>query len=271
MIKTEGCVLGVDVGCSLTAKTSAVCRLEWTERTVTWTIGRFRAVEAERLAVITKIAGSSQASAAAFDGPLRRGLDIIGRYRSAERMLTRRLQPLIGKPGQSSSPVGKALNEHANACAETVLGHCDIAPAKHDIPIHDRAIVEAFPTAFLGLMIEHPAALNARRGDRSDTFYQHLVQTDGLKRLLEYLLPGRTIVASLVDVMNHDDRAALICALTALCVTAERYTAVGDHEDGWIILPPIDLMPTWACDLLRHNAAEERTGSLRHENFALAA
>lgn len=271
MLKAEGRVLGVDVGCSPSVKTSAVCRLEWTERTITWTIARFRAIEVERVAVITQVAGSSQASAAAFDGPLRRGLDIIGRYRSAERMLTRRLQPLIGKPGQSSSPVGKVLNQHANACAEAVMRHCDLAPADHDVRIHDRAIVEAFPSAFLGLMIEDPAALNARRGDRSDTFYQHLVQTGGLEGLLDHLLPGRALVASMASITNHDDRAALTCALTALCVAAGRYTAVGDSEDGWIILPPLDLMPAWACALLRQNAAEERTGCLRHEKFARAA
>ena len=37
--------------------------------------------------------------AAAFDGLIRRSFEIIGRYRTAERMLTRRLRPLIGKPG----------------------------------------------------------------------------------------------------------------------------------------------------------------------------
>jgi hypothetical protein len=55
---------------------------------------------------------SANLTAAAFDGPLRSGLDLIGRYRVAERMLTRRLQPHIGKPGQSSAPVGKLLNEN---------------------------------------------------------------------------------------------------------------------------------------------------------------
>ena len=34
------------------------------------------------------------------------------------------------------------------------------------------------------------------------------------------------------DVTNHDDRAALICALTALCVAAGDYTAVGDTDGG---------------------------------------
>lgn len=55
------------------------------------------------------------------------------------------------------------------------------------------------------------------------------------------------------SVTNHDDRAALVCALTALCVVAGRYSAVGD-TDGWIILPPKSLMAAWAWPLLVENA-----------------
>ncbi|CAO4136650.1 hypothetical protein [Methylorubrum extorquens] len=234
-----------------------------------WSLARFRAVEPEREQTIVRVAGESRLAAAAFDGPLRRSLDIIGRYRAAERMLTRRFQPLIGKPGQSSAPVGKLLNEHANACAQIALSRCDLALAEHDIRIHERAIVEAFPSAFLGLLIDDPAALNARRGDRSDTFYQHLAACGGIERLLSHFLPDRSLNEPLSTVTNHDDRAALVCTLTALCVAAGDYTAVGD-EDGWIVLPPASLQPAWAKALLQRNADEERTGSLRR-GFAIAA
>jgi hypothetical protein len=46
-------------------------------------------------------------------------------------------------------------------------------------------------------------------------------------------------------VTNHDDRAALICALTALCVAAGDFTAVGD-ADGWIVPPPRRFVQDWA-------------------------
>jgi hypothetical protein len=125
-------------------------------------------------------------------------------------------------------------------------------------------------SAFLGLLIDDPASLNTRRGDRSDTFYQHLAASGGIERLLRHMLPGRALREPLSTVTNHDDRAALVCALTALCVAARDYTAVGD-EDGWIVLPPASLQPAWARALLQQNANEERAGSLRHEGFALAA
>jgi hypothetical protein len=66
----------------------------------------------------------------------------------------------------------------------------------------------------------------------------------------------------------HDDRAAHVCALTALCVAARDYTAVGD-EDGWIILPPSSFVQGWAMDALRANAAGERGSALHIETGEL--
>jgi hypothetical protein len=54
-------------------------------------------------------------------------------------------------------------------------------------------------------------------------------------------------------ITNHDDRASLVCALTALCVAGGDYVAVGDH-DGWIILPPRRFIQDWAWRDLVANA-----------------
>lgn len=159
----DGTVIGVDVGFSSRRKSSAICRLDWSSSSVTWTIERFRAVEPERANSIARVAGGASTAAAAFDGPLRRSFDVIGRYRLAELMLTRRLQPLIGKPGQASAPVGKLLNEHANACAMHVLGSCDVENDQHETAIDQKAVVEAFPSSFLGLMLNDPAGVAACR------------------------------------------------------------------------------------------------------------
>ncbi len=126
------------------------------------------------------MAGAGRLEAAAFDGPLRAGLDVVGRYRLAERMLTRRLGRRIGKPGQANAPVGKSLNAAANDCVGVVLRGCDLAPATHAVRIDDRAVVEAFPGAFLGVMLPDPSALAAVRADRSDIFYRHLAELGAL-------------------------------------------------------------------------------------------
>lgn len=265
----DGSVLGIDIGCSPTRRSSAVCRLDWDGITVTWRIERFRAVEPERTEVIRKVAGSVNLIAAAFDGPLRSGLDLIGRYRVAERMLTRRLQPLIGKPGQSSAPVGKLLNDNANLCARIVLESSGLGEASHTTQIHDKAIVEAFPSSFLGVMIEQPQALGARRGDRSDTFFQHLAGAGVFHKLVEHCLPGRSLAVHPSTVTNHDDRAALVCALTALCVASDDFVAVGD-EDGWIVLPSLPFVQPWALELLKANAAGEAKSVLHVSRGSIA-
>lgn len=199
--------------------------------------------------------------AAAFDGPLRQGFDIIGRYRTAERMLTRRLRPLIGKPGQSSAPVGKLLNHHANECVRHVATHSNVLDARHGVPIHRTALVEAFPSSFLGMMILEPARLAARRGDRSDIFFKHLADSGVLHALVGCCLPGPGYALDVTRIVNHDDRAAYVCALTALCLAAGNFTAVGDN-DGWIVLPPRQFIQAEQWSLLAANAAEEQAGAL---------
>jgi Protein of unknown function (DUF429) len=257
----NGAVIGIDVGCSLTRRSGSICRLDWSATAISWEVARFRATEPEREQVIAQVAGQRPVVAAAFDGPIRRGFEIIGRYRAAERMLTRRLRPLIGKPGQSSAPVGRLLNHHANECVRHLVRHADLHPAAHGVPIDDKALVEAFPSSFLGMMIADPARLAARRGDRSDTFYQHLAATGVLGTLMAHCLPGRQLVQDVASVINHDDRAALICALSALCVATGDFVAVGD-DDGWIILPPRRFIQPAQWTLLQANADEEGEASL---------
>lgn len=203
--------------------------------------------------------------AAAFDGPIRRGFDIIARYRTAERMLTRKLGLLIGKPGQSNAPVGKLLNQHANECVRCLLDDSDLHDARHRVSIDQKSVVEAFPSTFLGMMIEHPQQVAARRGDRSDTFFKHLATAGALRSLIEYLVPGRRLSLDPSNVVNRDDRAALVCALSALGVAASNFVAVGD-EDGWIILPPRRFIQALQWSLLTANASEERPGSLHVSN-----
>ena len=100
-------MLGIDVGFSLIRRSSAVCRLDWDAHRIAWTICRFRAFPAEQESIIGAVAADKLLQAAAFDGPLQAGFEVIGRYRTAERVLTHfSLASRIGKPGQSNAPVG---------------------------------------------------------------------------------------------------------------------------------------------------------------------
>jgi hypothetical protein len=245
-------VAGIDVGYSTKRRSSAVCLMTWDEESVDWEIRRYRATDSERLETIRSLLGDRLLQAIAFDGPLRKGFDLIRRYRAAERILTISFGSRIGKPGQSNSPVGIRLNKEANNCVKVVRSIADIAPSSSLIRIADECILEAFPSSFLGLMIAKPESVGAVRKNRSDKFFEVLSGDGTILRLLGRLLPHRRTVKDLSEIKNHDDRASFVCAITALSFAIGDYCAVGD-ENGWIILPPRIFVQPWAHDLLRKN------------------
>ena len=252
MLPLSGSVLGIDVGGSLTRKSTAVCRLSWTSDATVWVIQRSTAVPEDLATVIGGVAGGHHLLAAALDGPLAAGFGEINRYRAAERMLTRRLSKLIGKPGTSNVPVGRQLNASANACARHVIALNLLGHATHAEAIDDLAVVEAFPSSYMGVLLADPASVPTLRRNRSDRYFEYAAQSGGLGALLAAFLPGRHPISSPQSVLNHDDRSALICAITALGVAAGDYCAVGG-ADGWIILPPSRFIAPWALAMLRVN------------------
>ena len=254
MIPESGAVLGIDVGWSASRRSAGGCLLEWGARQARFVAEHFRGVEPDRTAAVARLAGGKALAAAAFDGPFRRQLDEIGRYRAAERMLTVSFAPLIGKPGQSNAPVGRMLNRQTNQFVAIVNSLCRVEPAGHQVAVADRALVEAFPGSFMGVMIAEPRSISAQRGDRSDVVFEHLAGAGRFEELLDHCCPGRILATPPAALRNHDQRAAFVCALTALCVAANDYMAVGD-DDGWIILPPRSLVQPWALELLDASAS----------------
>jgi hypothetical protein len=247
------------MGWSEERESSAACYLAFNHDGACVETDRFRAsVLAKRLSALVS---NRSLLAAAFDGPFRRDLDEIAVYRACERVLTIGLAPHIGKPGQSSSPNGRELNRAANACVRAALAMACVAEANHLAAIHPFAVVEAFPTSFLGVMLD--AGCCGAGKIRSDSYFERLTadpRGDRLAGLAKSLLGGRPLRSQLRDFRNHDDRAAIVCAITALCVAARRYTAVGD-ENGYIILPPpvadgeCGLQP-WAMAIICSNLAK---------------
>ena len=168
-----------------------------------------------------------------------------------------------GKPGQTNSPTGKMLHTHATKLAELLLSlrdekYIDLRDATHPELIHKARILEVFPTAFLAVLLtdaDHTAVADqyahskVPRGKKSDKFWEKAIEMGALQWLVQTLTGFKP--DGLESITNHDHRAAFVCALAALCVAKNQYVAVGDPEDGYIILPP-NLQP-WAEDALRKN------------------
>jgi predicted RNase H-like nuclease len=262
MLASAGAVIGIDAGWSEKRSSSAACVLEWSNtKVLVHDPVCFRATSCDIECTLGEAIAKRTITVAAVDGPLREDLTVIGAYRRCEQLLTRRIAPVIGKPGQSSSPNGRRLNQAANTFARWLLANMLTPAHLTRAPIVGKEIVEAFPTSFLGSMLDQHAVPPHKRGKRSDAYYEKLAEDRTLVHLVERLLPGRCVPFDFAAVRNHDKRAAVACALTALCVAAQQYRAVG-NKDGYIILPPVKsagatagLQP-WALKLIEANETE---------------
>jgi len=271
----SGLVLGVDIGYSQTRRSSGVAVLNWTKDKVELHANNVKALEVPD-AVRAFVPADREITCAALDGPIRGALDTIEVYRPAEKILTRALHRLIGKPGQTNVPVGQKLNAAANRIGKWLRDEVKMAKARHQARIHELALVEAFPTHFLGVLFAEEQIPIAVRRNRSDLYYLNLAHSTSesaspLADLLARLLPDRVHMVDLEAIRNHDQCAAVICALTALCVAAGQYLAVGQIKTGVIILPPLESAAglgtrRWAWNLIQEKAqriAEEDQSDLK--------
>ena len=262
--------LGLDVGYSKDRRTTGLClitvdhaHIRWSDRHNTGTD------EVERRKALQNLVpkGASIAGVG-IDGPLAKNLRKACHYRSADALLSGGLFQKRGKPGQTNSPTGKMLHWHATKLAELLLSlrdekYIDLRDATHPELIHEARILEVFPTAFLAVLLtdaDHTAVADqyahskVPRGKKSDKFWEKAIEMRALQCLVQTLTGFKP--EGLEAITNHDHRAAFICALAALCVARKQYVAVGDPEDGHIVLPPI--LQSWAEDSLRKNAGSVR-------------
>jgi hypothetical protein len=152
-----------------------------------------------------------------------------------------------GKPGQTSLPTGRELHHHATEIGAFLVARGNLGASDHFEPIYQHRVVEAFPNMLLAALVAE-GKLPPLRRDASDRYREALVHdTRRLEDTVVFLLPGRALAADLRTCNNHEDRAALLCALTALAVSLNQYVGVGDPFDGDIILPPRAL---WGASVL---------------------
>jgi hypothetical protein len=59
---------------------------------------------------------------------------------------------------------------------------------------------------------------------------------------------------------NHDERAALVCLLTAMFAAKGDAVIVGDDHGGWFWLPPMELWAGWAQDSLKLALSKHQRG-----------
>ena len=256
-LPSAGSVAGIDVGWSRHNNTTAVCRLSWTESKMDCCFQRCTAKDSDRKETIDSVLGTRQLLAVAIDGPLRPCFAEVKNYRTAERLLSRGdLYKRIRGAASSRSPMGKNLNVEANRWVRSLKEHACVREVGQSNPIRldTGAFFETFPNSFLGVMIKRPDEV-AMRGKRSDRYFRHLAHDRGFDSFLQLIGGHSQWIRQPTQIRNHEDRAAFVCALSALCIAAGSYVAVGDTEDGWIALPPQKMFADWAWNALQNNVS----------------
>jgi hypothetical protein len=121
-------------------------------------------------------------------------------------------------------------------------------------------IVEAFPNAFIGVTLaEAKFESTPGRGDKFDWLYDAWIESKVPNRLKAVLDWDReNFWRAVNDNKHHDERAALVCAITALCVLRGVYVAVGEPSGGYFFLPPWQMWADWAQDAINRHRVDGR-------------
>jgi len=237
-------LIGLDIGFSAKKRSTGVARLSGG----ILTLGRSTRDWESRRAIL----GAAPAAVAAMDGPLLPGWD--NRRRKCESMLARGLFSRRCKPGFShiprmGLPFREAGRQTAEHLASLVCGQDLNRPFPHAWPAKN--MVEAFPNAFLGVLISETrfaARSKLSRRKKFDWLYETCRDEGCFQTVANHV--GRKKLPGLLEAMatnrDHEERAALVCLLTAATVAAGKYTAVGDPHGGYIFLPSMRLWAPWA-------------------------
>lgn len=269
--------LGIDVGHSEDNPTTGLCLITLEHGHFRWRCRNTKSQKARRLADLRGLIPEGTAiSAVGIDGPLTTDFQLINRYRAADAFLSRGAFQKRCKPGPVDVPRGQLLHYHATELAKLVLelneeGYLHVEDAGHPDRIHQTRVVEAFPNAFLGVLLEGARCdqicdqlKGTGQEKKSDEFWKEAVGKHLLHDLIGHLVP-QIGLGELDTIIDHDHRAAFVCALAGLCVAKNRYVSVGDPVDGNICLPPfkmwgVELGDRWGEVALRKNLPSLKAG-----------
>ncbi|MBB3979337.1 putative nuclease with RNAse H fold [Rhizobium azooxidifex] len=260
MIDLDGVpLLGVDVGFSSSKPTTGIA---WSKG------GMFEVAKThtdwQRRS--QHIPAATTFSVIAIDGPLVPPGSDDSLHRLCERIFIRGLFQARCKPGLSHIGYGRDLRRAAAETAAQVVHLADRNVLVEKTIRNGASIVEAFPNAFLGVLLPEArfAMPAASKRKKFDWLYDHAVDSGVLENLFHTIgwLNLELIDAVLAET-DHEKRAAWICLLTAACAATGKSEVVGDDIGGWFWLPPTSLWTQWARDAFAHNMTE-----LRRQRYA---
>jgi hypothetical protein len=240
-------LLGVDVGFSKSKETTG---LAWCINSTIETVVTGSSWEERNRSLPRDI----QFAIAALDAPIVPA-DNYSAFRGCEHAFyggafSRRCRPGLSHHGRGLElrDAGREAAQHFAAVLEPVA--LPFGP----LVLQGKPIIEAFPNTFMGVPL--PGEIfagwsKALRKAKSDWLYEQVVEAGLFIKLLSRLdLTSPTILEKFEKAQHHDERAALICLLTAMLAWSRDATIVGDADGGWFWLPPMALWAPWASAAL---------------------
>lgn len=253
-------IVGIDAGLTLTKPTSGICRTGSSGFSVGHTyvdkLSRSRAL----LPVI-------RFDCLGIDAPVLPKNILHYAPRLVESLFMRGEFQTRCKPG-ASHVVGTGQALRRSGCdtavqfaAETKVQRSSSYPRVQT----DHSIIEAFPNAFLGVMLDQQVIDESPtvRGKKTDRFFSLCNVHGAFKALGQHLdWKDAAFWTAFETTTNHDDLAALVCAATAICAHSGKYVAVGDVLGGYFFLPPWPLWKPWARVALETARKERDLGDV---------
>lgn len=243
-------LLGIDVGFSKTRPTTGIA---WSSQN-SFGVAKTHTDWTRRQAHIPP---AMHFSVIAIDGPLVPvgSRDLL--VRTCEQVLARGAFQKRCKPGCSHFGTGLQLKSAALETARQV-SHLTFTPIFANAVFDDVAIIEAFPNAFLGVLLSDQtfATRPVRRGKKFDWMYDQAIEACLFAKLMSVISWDAPDLLDRIETeRDHEKRAAYICLLTAACAAAGKAEVVGDISSGWTWLPPLEIWASWAQEALKKNLA----------------
>lgn len=249
-------IAGIDVGLTLLDPTSGVCRSGPSGDVFGHTF-------CDYLSRTSVLGRGRRYSVLAVDAPLLPQGILHYEARACEKTFVWGLFQRRCKPGESHVPgTGQSLRRAGAETAHTFRSDVDIVELacpfpRIQVPLN---IVEAFPNAFLGVCLQDGSfTATPGRGGKFDWLYDESVGQGVFHRLQSALAwPSDEFWRQSTSNDDHDERAAIVCAMTAIAVLRGQYVAVGEPLGGYFFLPPWDLWQPWAKRTLDSNRRDLR-------------